>query len=217
MLDQLSHLTWFTTEQALRYLEHEKALQLTERDLFSHCEQGNCVALINPRGRPGKSTSWLESGDNSYFQTVYGDGETQILNPLTLLDSIAASPTTVYLSGYVREKDEPDAPTYLCEEWATELKPDECRVRFLRSHIDSFAEIISIKPSVAPTEEKASHSLVIAALLELLLERSRPNYTQSSITDEIVRRHEKWTGISDSNLSKLFAACNKAAKNAEKS
>ncbi|PRW95411.1 hypothetical protein C7A07_27325, partial [Pseudomonas fragi] len=82
-------LSWFTSEQALRYLKQEKSIELTQHDLFSHCEQGNCIALFNPRGLAGKSTSYIAGDDNSYFQTVYADGESRILNPLTILDSIA--------------------------------------------------------------------------------------------------------------------------------
>lgn len=216
MPDHLSHLTWFTTDQALRYLEQEKAIKLSEGDLLSHCEQGNCIASVNVRGRFGKSTSWIQNGENSYFQTVYGSGEAQILNPLALLDPVGPRPISVYLSGYVTEKDEVDEPTYLCEEWAIDLMPDECKVRFHRSQMDKFAESISSKPSPAPSAEKASHQLVIAALLELLLDSSRPRYNQSSVTDEIVKRHGKWSGISPSNLSKIFAASNKAAGEAEK-
>ena len=225
MPDHLSQLSWFTTEQALRYLKQEKSIELTQHDLFSHCEQGNCIALINPGGLAGKSTSYIAGEDNSYFQTVYADGESRILNPLTILDSVATSPVTIYLSGQVREKHETDAASYPCEEWAVELLPQDCKVRFERSGIYSFAASINRKATATatatatagPAEEIPSHSLVIAALLELLLEPGSRNYNQSGVTKEIVKRHGKWYGIGDSSLPKLFALCNKAAKEADKS
>jgi hypothetical protein len=252
MSEQLTKLTWFTTEQALRYLKQQSSIELTEHDLFSHCEQGNCVALVSTGGRAGKSTSWIE-GEDGPFQIVYGDGESQILNPLVLLDSPATSIVRLYLTGQVRETDEPDTSVYPCEEWAVELKPQDIKVRFKRSEIDSFADsiermgvatvpvvapvtaapavppvapvpavpIVATVPAAfaaaaSPVEEIPSHSLVIAALLELLTEPGSRNYNQSRITDEIVKRHGKWYGISDSSLPKLFAACNKAAKEADK-
>ncbi|RMN31063.1 hypothetical protein ALQ61_04358 [Pseudomonas coronafaciens pv. zizaniae] len=221
MPDHLSQLKWFTTEQALRYLKQEKSIDLTQHDLFSHCEQGNCIAVMNPGRLAGKSTSWIEGEENSYFQTVYSAGESRILNPLTILDSVATSPVTVYLCGQVWEKYESDATSYPCDEWTVELKPQDCKVRFHRSEIDSFAASIKVatataSPTASLTEEIPSHSLVIAALLELLLEPGRRNYNQSGITKEIVSRHGKWYGIGDSSLPKLFAACNKAAKEADK-
>lgn len=221
MSDHLSELTWFTTEQALLYLKQQSSIELTEHDLFSHCEQGNCFARISLGGHAGKSTSWIEGEESSYFQTVYGDGESRILNPLILLDSVATSLVTLYLSGQVRETDEPDTTVYPCEEWAVELKPQDCKVRFKRSEIDSFAASIERRAATAataasPTEEIPSHSLVIAALLELLTEPGSRNYNQSRIAEEIVKRHGKWYGISDSSLPKLFAACKKAAKEADK-
>ncbi|MFL1528008.1 hypothetical protein [Pseudomonas sp. O230] len=217
MPDHLSQLKWFTTEQALRYLKQEKSIELTQHDLFTHCEQGNCTARINPGRLAGKSASWIEGAENSYFQTVYSNGESRILNPLTILDSVATSSITLYLSGEVREKYESDATSYPCEEWAVELKPEDCKVRFDRSEIDSFAVSINgaVSATASPTEEIPSHSLVIAALLELLLEPGRPNYNQSGITKAICSRHGKWYGIGDSSLPKLFAACNKAAKEAD--
>lgn len=118
----------------------------------------------------------------------------------------------------MRETDEPDTTVYPCEEWAVELKPQDCKVRFKRSEIDSFAASIERRAATAasPTEEIPSHSLVIAALLELLTEPGSRNYNQSRIAEEIVKRHGKWYGISDSSLPKLFAACKKAAKEADK-
>lgn len=63
--------------------------------------------------------------------------------------------------------------------------------------------------------EQTGQLLAIAGLLELLLEDGRPRYNQGSAAEEIDQRHN-WFGASTSNLTKLFAAANRTAKDAEK-
>ncbi len=69
---------------------------------------------------------------------------------------------------------------------------------------------------LAEAEAKPSHLLAIAALLELLLDGSRPRYTQGSAADAIEARHPDWRGSSASQLTKLFAMAKTAAKEADK-
>lgn len=63
---------------------------------------------------------------------------------------------------------------------------------------------------------KPSYLLAITGLLELLLDDSRPRYTQGSAAEEIEARHPDWRGSSASNLTKLFAESKAAAKDADK-
>ena len=68
-----------------------------------------------------------------------------------------------------------------------------------------------------PTEGiRPSYQLAITGLLELLLDDSRPRYTQGSAAEEIESRHPDWRGSSASNLTKLFAESKAAAKDADK-
>lgn len=59
------------------------------------------------------------------------------------------------------------------------------------------------------------HLLAIAGLLELLLDHNRPRYTQGAIASAINTHHPDWRGASTSNLTKLFAEANAAAKDAD--
>lgn len=68
----------------------------------------------------------------------------------------------------------------------------------------------------AETDAKPSHLLAVAALLELLLDGSRPRYTQGSAADAIEARHPDWRGSSSSQLTKLFAEAKATAKEADK-
>lgn len=67
----------------------------------------------------------------------------------------------------------------------------------------------------AKAREQTGSLLAIAGLLELLLENDRPRYTQGRAAEEIEHRHG-WYGASVSNLTKLFAAANAAAADADK-
>ena len=68
----------------------------------------------------------------------------------------------------------------------------------------------------AETGAKPSHMLAIAALLELLLDGSRPRYTQGAAADAIEARHPDWRGSSASQLTKLFAEAKATAREADK-
>ncbi|MCH4878883.1 hypothetical protein EQV97_16010 [Pseudomonas sp. TMW22090] len=65
-------------------------------------------------------------------------------------------------------------------------------------------------------EMKPSHLPVTAWLLELLMDDSRPRYNQESIAEAINARHPDCRGSSKSNLTKLFAEANAAARDADK-
>lgn len=68
----------------------------------------------------------------------------------------------------------------------------------------------------SPEGEKPSNLLAVAGMLELLTEASRRRYTQDSIAEEIIARYPDWVGCSKSNLTKLFAKANAAARDANK-
>ncbi|WP_238545783.1 hypothetical protein, partial [Pseudomonas aeruginosa] len=71
--------------------------------------------------------------------------------------------------------------------------------------------------SVNTSKDSVSNStdlLVIAGLLELLLDRNRPNYTQGSAADAIAIKG--WYGAGKRNVNAAFAAAKVAAKEASK-
>lgn len=63
-------------------------------------------------------------------------------------------------------------------------------------------------------QEKPSHLLAIAALVELLTKDGRKNYNQNAIFEDIAEMGVP--GLSKSNLEKLVAEANKALKEARK-
>ncbi|MGM0824595.1 MAG: hypothetical protein ACQEUY_07740 [Pseudomonadota bacterium] len=67
-------------------------------------------------------------------------------------------------------------------------------------------------------QEKPSHLLTIAALVELLIKSEKPGYNQSRIIDSIAGdpRNKDLIGLSESNLNKLFSKANKALEEARK-
>lgn len=75
----------------------------------------------------------------------------------------------------------------------------------------------SLEPKcpVANVEAKPSHLLAIAAMLELLNEPSRAARNQSAIVAEILERHQGKRGLGRRTLEDIFAAANRAFKEAE--
>ncbi|RJG11100.1 hypothetical protein D3879_15685 [Pseudomonas cavernicola] len=215
--NHLSQLTWLSVDQALRYLKEKYSVQLSELDLLSHCEDGNCVAQLPTRGVAGKSATWIQGEGDTFFQEVYGAARSHVLNPLDILNSVSKSAITVNLSGQVYEHDDVESSPYQCEEWSAEMLPENCRFIFAITDIESFAKQISGGRVTAPAEEKPSLVLAIAALVELLTENPPRRFTtQDAIASEIESRHSSRRGMSASNLTKIFADCNKAAKDADK-
>lgn len=75
----------------------------------------------------------------------------------------------------------------------------------------------SLEPKcpAANAEAKPSHLLAIAAMLELLGEPSRGARNQSAIVAEILERHSRKRGLGKRTLEDIFAAANRAFKDAE--
>ncbi|HEH9242964.1 TPA: hypothetical protein SH722_000209 [Pseudomonas aeruginosa] len=78
-------------------------------------------------------------------------------------------------------------------------------------------EVAAFLKSVNTSKDSVSNStdlLVIAGLLDLLLDRNRPNYTQGSAADAIAIKG--WYGAGKRNVNAAFAAAKVAAKEASK-
>lgn len=70
-----------------------------------------------------------------------------------------------------------------------------------------------IKSLRAEAKPKTPYLLAIAGLLELLLDKSRPNYLQGTAAEAIDAKG--WPSASESTLTKLFSEAKGAAKDAE--
>jgi len=81
-------------------------------------------------------------------------------------------------------------------------------------HERAARRILESRPENFETLPKSSHLLAIAGLLELLMDDSRPRYRQGGIATIIDAKG--WSGASSSQLTKLFATANRAAKEADK-
>lgn len=84
-----------------------------------------------------------------------------------------------------------------------------CRLR-TQAEVDELQAELTRRETAA----KPSHLLTIAALIELLGEPGRAGRNQSAIMAEIQERHQGKRGLSKRNLEEIFAAANKANKEA---
>ncbi|MNZ73632.1 hypothetical protein D3C78_920500 [compost metagenome] len=103
---------------------------------------------------------------------------------------------------WLREQQRRDA---LLEQQAAQLEQE----RAAREAAERRAE-----QAEAEAKAKPSHPLTIAALLELLSEPSRSGRNQSAVLAEILERHPSKRGLGKRSLDDIFAAANKAMKDA---
>lgn len=103
---------------------------------------------------------------------------------------------------------------------------DRSRLFFLREDLESFANGTScqvadskIASSAAGQQvielEKPSHSLLIAALLELL-KKPRPTALNQEGVKSLLLEQYSWRGLRKRNLETMFAAANRASEEARK-
>lgn len=220
MRADLVGLQWLSLEQALLWLKDEAGVQLLEKDLLEQCDAGRCAAYLNVDSLKGNCPEGLRDELGEWFFTVYGVGKGQILNPRALIEAKGRSEIQLYIAGEVRQIERAEAESYNDVEWLVTSPPERCHLLFKTTDIAELARLIS---GVAPqsSRPKPSHLLAISALLELLMEKGRPIYTQEAIIDEIEKRYvagkgPKVRGLGSSNLEKIFADANKEMLDAKK-
>lgn len=220
MRADLVGLQWLSLEQALLWLKDEAGVQLLENDLLAQCDAGRCAAYLNVDSLKGDCPEGLRDELGEWFFTVYGVGKGQIINPRALIEAKGRSEIKLYVLGDVRQIERAEAESYNDVEWLVTSPPEHCHLLFKKTDIAELARIIG---GVAPplSSSKPSHQLAIAVLLELLMEKGRPIYTQESIIDEIEKRYvtgpgPKVRGLGSSNLEKIFAAAHTAMSDAKK-
>jgi len=136
-------------------------------------------------------------------------------------------PTAVIVAGPLgtpeMRPEIPECPEYLLWPTATPVVFDHQRLFFLREDLERLAMGQSANPPAPsvhntpagqPLEEipQSSHLLVVAGLLELLLDKKRPTYDQQRAAQAIADRG--WHSAGNRRVNGIFAAAKKAAKSA---
>lgn len=220
MRADLVSLQWLSLEQALLWLKDELGIQLSDQDLLSQCDAGQCDAYMSVDSLKGDCPEGLRDELGKWFFTVYGVGKGQILNPRALMEAKGRSEIQLYIAGEVRQIERAEAESYNNVQWLVTSPPEHCNLLFKTTDIAELARIIgSVSPPLS--RPKPSHELAISALIELLTEKGRPVYTQEAIIDEIEKRYvtgpgPKIRGLGSSNLEKIFAAAHNAMSDAKK-
>jgi hypothetical protein len=220
MRADLAILQWLNMEQALVWLKDETGIQLSEPDLLSQCDAGQCAAYLNVDRLKGVCSDWLKDELGEWFSTVYGVGRGQILNPRALIEGGGMSEVQLYIASEVRQIERAEAEVFNDVEWLVTIPPERCHLLFRQSEISELARIIG---GVAPPQHspKPSHLRVVSALIELLMTPGRPIHTQDSIISAIDDRYGPKSsspvrGLGPSNLEKIFADANKEMLDAKK-
>lgn len=221
MRADLAILQWLSLEQALIWLKDETGIHhLSEPDLLSQCDAGQCAAYMNVDRLTGVCPDRLVNEQGGWFSHVYGVGKGQILNPRALIEGAKMSEVQLYIVSEVRQIDLTEAQAFNDVEWLATIPPERCHLLFRQSEISDLARILG---GAAPPVDspKQSHLLTIAALLDLLKEKGRPVYNQDAIVRVISERYGEDSelpirGLGSSNLKDIFAEANKALPGAKR-
>jgi len=217
-------LEWLTFDRALAVLQETADPQMTPEDLLLHCsEHDHCVAYIKPGGMRGFCSQAFACLEPDSRGIVYGVGFHRVLNPeVFAAPAVDGLPRRVLLSGDVLLMPDEDGERFSDVEWEAGAALNPSALLFRKSEIHALSCAINGKNGeiAADSDEiplAKSQLLTIAALLELLKDRSRPIYTQTRIIEAIHKRHPDWPSVGEDTLKKLFAAANNEKRQVSKS
>ena len=220
MRADLISLQWLSLEQALQWLKDDSGIHLSEQDLLSQCDAGQCAAYLSVDRLKGNCPDGLRDELGEWFFTVYGVGKGQVLNPRALIEAEVGGEIQLYIAGEVRQIERAEAENFPDVEWLATLPRERCHLLFESSDIAELAQIIA---GAAPPLRalKPSHLLAISALLDLLMEKGGVAYNQERIILEIEKRYGKKSsapvrGLGSSNLQKIFSDAHAEMSDAKK-
>lgn len=231
MIKNHADLEWLTFGRALAALQ-ETDPQMTTEDLLAHCVHGHCTAHIKPAGMRGFCRQAFACLDPESRGIVYGVGVHQVMNPeVFALPAVEGTDRTVLLIGEVLLAPDEDGERFADAEWEVgnalnmeallfkKIDIDDLAVKFGKDEDFSSKEVEILSHPVKDEEEPDHHEppaarsrlLAIAALLELLKDKSRTPYrTQGKIITAIQKKYpDDGAGVGDDTLKKLFADANR--------
>ncbi|HBP0077220.1 hypothetical protein ACEOIM_23865 [Pseudomonas aeruginosa] len=126
---------------------------ISEADLISLCEEGNCGAFVRISATEGKSLDALVDESDEWTFQVFGAGYQQVSSPAALFRSAKGGPISMQLLGAVRT-----SPHLECREnegvfWEVSVTPQEQSMYFKRSEIDLLAGLINGADELEPREQ----------------------------------------------------------------
>jgi len=201
MTRDLPKTEWLTPKQALGLLR-EQYKDLTMADLASYCvELRSFSAYVRLKMARGEITD-----DQT---NVYGHGDYAVLNPDDLFHGVGR--VTVYLQGDVFDAPDPQASKLQNVEWEYTTEKNNFRILFKRSELEQLMGSSS-RGEMTKNEESQpplNHLLIIAKMLEMLKDPSRPSHNQESIAAAIAKEYDHLLGLGETSLRTLFSTANK--------
>lgn len=159
-------LQWLSLDQALESLCGLTKEVVSEEDLISHCEEGNCGAFVRIGLSEGKALDALINVEDEWTSQVYGVGYQQLSAPRALWASRKSKSMSVQLCGAVRTAPELEESEVGDTIWETSIPANEQSLYFSSSQIIHLANMITGNDDLDP-RERVSVGRLIAILADL--------------------------------------------------
>ncbi|MFY1032705.1 hypothetical protein [Pseudomonas asiatica] len=159
-------LRWLSLDQALESLCSLTKEVVSEEDLISHCEEGNCGAFVQIDLSEGKALDALTNEEGEWTFQVFGVGYQRLSGPRALWANRKSKSMSVQLCGAVRTAPELEESEVGDTIWETSVPAHEQSLYFRRSQIVRLAEMITGSDDLDP-RERVSVGRLIAILADL--------------------------------------------------
>ncbi|EOW1339339.1 hypothetical protein JEZ23_22695 [Pseudomonas aeruginosa] len=163
---------------------------ISEADLISLCEEGNCAAFVQISATEGKSLDALvdELGECTF--QVFGAGFQQVSSPAALLHNKKSGPITVQLVGAVRTSLHLECPETESVFWEASIVPLEQSFYFKRSAIDRLAGLINGADELEPREQTS-----VARLLSILADMAELDISKPKKAADALCKYAETKGL----------------------
>lgn len=183
-------LQWLSVDQALESLRSLTNEPISEEDLVSLCEEGNCSAFIRIGMSEGKAIEALAYQESEWTYQVFGSGYQQLSSPRALWANRKTKSMPAQLCGNVRtapdlELGEVDAVT-----WETFVAAHDQSLYFKRSEIVRLAELIVGNDDLDPRERVS-----VARLIAILADMDKLDITTTNKASKVLIAHAAHAGL----------------------
>lgn len=159
-------LQWLSIEQALECLGSLTKELISEEDLVSLCEEGNCAAFVWIDLSEGNALDALTNENGEWTSKVFGVGYQRLSSPRALSVNRKGKPMSAQLCGAVRTAPDLERDEVGDVIWETSIPAHDQSLYFRRSEIVRLAELIAGNDDLDP-RERASVGRLIAILADL--------------------------------------------------
>ncbi|MBU1329574.1 MAG: hypothetical protein KJ884_21520 [Gammaproteobacteria bacterium] len=183
-------LQWLSVDQALESLRSMTKQPISEADLISQCEEGNCGAFVKVSATEGKSLDALVDELGEWNFQVFGAGYQQVSSPAALLHNRKSGPIAAQLVGAVRTSLHLECPETEDVFWEASVAPQEQSLYFKRLEIDRLAGLINGADELEPRVQTS-----VARLLSIMADMAELDISKPKKAADVLCKYAASKGL----------------------